>query len=217
MKKYKLNYPKPYAIMLFWLCLLFGKSITYANTNLPTYTNHKIAVNGLIIYLEISATPAIKGSYNFPGLSGNEEALQINSYSFDETKPVSATTSGQALEGGKPVPPTFEFLAESFDKAIVGLYGKLMARTKITEIKAQVYYFDGTVYKHIEEIRLLGVYIEKIDASAINGNSTGIVSNVGLKYEKIAKTIYAYNSAGVAVPMENTIMTWNYITQSISL
>lgn len=213
MRKLKINNPKQYA-MLFWLCF-FCKTITFANADLPTATKHKVVVNGLIIYLEITATPAIEGSYNFPGLAGDEKAMEINSYAFAEAAAIQLKQDG--LESSKAVPPSFEFVTTPFDKAMIGLYSKLMARTKITQIKAQVFYYDGATYKHIEEIKLDGVYIESIDAKADDNNSTGIIHNVSMKYEKITKTIFAYDAGGVATPMLNSIMTWNYITHTSDL
>jgi hypothetical protein len=207
MKKLKINAANKYTI-LFYL-YFFCQTIAFANYDLPLEANNKPLVNGLIIYLEIATIP---GSYNFPGLSGAENAMEINTYSFNETNAVELNNS--SLLSSKAVPPSFLFKSMTMDKVIIGLYGKLMARTSIPEVKVQVYYFNGSTYKHIEEIILEGVFIEGIDAQAENGNTTGIVHDVTMKYQKIKKTIFAYNAGGVATPSLNSIMTWDYTTNT---
>ncbi len=165
----------------------------------------------LVSYLKI---PGINGEFQFTGGVDGQNAIAIDSWQFEEVNTINIARVSGGGTAGKAEAPTIEINVLPMDKAIIGLYQKLMTHAIVAtpEIRIQVYYIDGSNLRRVEEIKLKNPRIVEISASGSAGDSNGISTGISLKYEAIQKTGYNYKLGTFIDDDAPTVESWNYLT-----
>lgn len=168
----------------------------------------------LYVFMKVDG---INGSYTFPGnTTDGNNSIELKNFRFIETNSINIGSSTSSAGGGRAEAPKIEFVSEPMDKAIVSLYEKMMmAAQAAVEIRIHVYSESGGAYYPIEVIKLKNPRVVEISASGAGGNSSGVATEVKLKYHAIHKTGYNY-VLGTFTPSPEpiTIMQWNYTTNT---